>query len=356
MAEGDEDLEKTEEPTSRRIEEAIKKGQVAFSREVTSFLLFVTLALLVVWLIPALSRSAINFLQIFIISPHEIEINYQNFDNLMFDILKKSAFIFFIPILIALFAVILSSLMQNGIVFSVEPLIPKLEKISIVKGFKRIFSMRSVMEFLKGLVKLTIIGYAVYLIFVDNQHLILSTTEIDLHGIMKVFSTLSFKIVLAGCIMMLLVAIIDFLYQRYEYMKSLRMTKQELKEEYKQTEGNPEIKAKLKQIRQDRARRRMMAAVPKADVVIRNPTHYAVALQYEQKQNVAPKVVALGQDLVALTIIRVAEDNNVAVVTNRNLAKALYETSELDEEIPIEHYKAVAEVIAYVYKLKNVKL
>jgi flagellar biosynthetic protein FlhB len=264
--------------------------------------------------------------------------------------------IFSIPILITIFAVLASSFMQNGIVYSIEPLIPKLEKISVMKGFKRIFSLRSVVEFAKGLLKISIIGYSTYLIFKSYENEILATVEVSLGGLMDIFSHLSFLIILSACVLMLLVAATDFLYQKFEYLKSLKMTKQELKEEYKQSEGNPEIKAKLKQIRQERARRRMMAAVPKADVVIRNPTHYAVALKYEQNAMVAPKVVALGQDLIALNIIKVAEDNLVPVVTNRNLARALYESSELDEEIPFEHYKAVAEIIAYVYKLKNVKM
>jgi flagellar biosynthesis protein FlhB len=356
MAGDDEDLEKTEEPTSRRIEEAMKKGQVAFSREVVSFMLFVTLAIILVAFLPPYSKNAINFLQTFITSPEDIRISYSTFDDLMKDIVKKSTIIFFAPILLCVFMILIASLSQNGLIFSSEPLIPKLEKISVFKGLKKIFSMRSVVEFIKGVLKITALGYAVFLIFNDTKNIIIATPELGIDGVMEAFSSISFKIVIAGCILMLLVAATDFLYQRYEFMKSLRMTKQELKEEYKQTEGSPEIKAKLKQIRQERARRRMMASVPKADVVIRNPTHYAIALKYEQEDMTAPQVVALGQDLIALGIIRVAEENDVPIVTNRNLAKALYDTAELDEEIPLEHYKAVAEVIAYVYKLKNVKV
>jgi flagellar biosynthetic protein FlhB len=356
MAEGDEDLEKTEEPTSRRIEEAVKKGQVAFSREVTSFLLFVSMAIIVIWVVPAFGKNAISFLGTFIISAGEIPINYENFDEFMADVFKRSLFTFITPVLVCIFAVLVASFMQNGFIYSIEPLVPKLEKISIFKGFKRIFSWRSVMEFFKGLIKIIIISYITYLVFLSYENEILATVEVGINGIMDIFSHLAFLIILGACVLMMIVAVTDFLYQRFEYMKSLKMTKQEIKEEYKQTEGNPEIKAKLKQIRQERARRRMMAAVPKADVVIRNPTHYAVALKYEQVAMSAPRVLALGQDLVALNIIRVAEENDVAIVTDRNLAKALYESAELDQEIPLEHYKAVAEVIAYVYKLKNIKL
>jgi flagellar biosynthetic protein FlhB len=354
MAEND-DTEKTEEPTSRRIEEAVKKGQIAFSREVTNFFMFVTLALILVWLLPAMARPAINFLERFIANPHDIDLNQENFDEFFSDIIKNIIIIFSIPILITLFAAFVSSLIQNGIVYSVEPLIPKLEKISLIKGIKKMFSMRSFVEFAKGILKIIAIGYITYLIFDIYKPEILASTEVSLNGIMDGFMHLAFLIILGACILMMLVAIVDFLYQKYEYMKSLKMSKKELKEEYKQTEGNPEIKAKLRQIRQKRARKRMMAAVPKADVVIRNPTHYAVALAYEQNVMSAPKVVAIGQDLIALNIIKIAEENDITVVTNRNLAKALYETAELDEEIPLEHYKAVAEVIAYVYNLKNKK-
>ncbi len=356
MAEGDDDLEKTEEPTNRRIEEAVKKGQVAFSREVTSFLLFVSFAIIVVWLIPAYSKNAISFLQRFITQPDDIELNYQNFSHFFTMLFKKSLFIFFIPVALCLFMVLLSSLIQNGIVFSAEPLIPKLEKISPMKGFGRLFSLKSFVEFVKGVMKISVIAYATYMIFKTYQNEILGAVEVSLSGIIRIYSHLTFLIILSATVMMLLVALIDYLYQRFEYMKSLRMTRQEIKEEYKQTEGNPEVKAKLRQIRQERARRRMIAAVPKADVVIRNPTHYAVALKYEQGSMKAPRVLALGIDIIALNIIKIAEKSGVEVVTNRNLARALYETSEIDEEIPIEHYKAVAEIIAYVYKLKNIKL
>jgi len=311
--------------------------------------------LIVVWLIPAMARPAINFLEKYIASPEDIDLSYENFDDFFAGIIKNIVIIFSIPVVITIFAAFISSMIQNGIVYSIEPLIPKLEKISILKGVKKMFSMRSFVEFAKGILKILAIGYITYIIFDMNQAKIVASVDSSLNGIMDGFMHLAFLIILGACILMLLVAIADFLYQKFEYIKSLKMSKKELKEEYKQTEGNPEIKAKLRQIRQERARKRMMAAVPKADVVIRNPTHYAVALSYEQNVMTAPKVVAIGQDLIALNIIKVAEEHDITIVTNRNLAKALYDTAELDEEIPLEHYKAVAEVIAYVYNLKNKK-
>lgn len=354
MAEGD-DQERTEEPTSKRIEEAVKKGQVAFSREITNFLMFLVLALMIIWIVPGYARKALNFLSKFIISPHEIMISYQNFNEFLFDVVSSAAIIFIVPILATIFVALFSSFIQNGIVISTEPLMPKLEKISVLKGIKRLFSLKSFMEFVKGIIKISIIAAVAYVIFKSDLDKIIFSAKLSIAGIIDLLGTIAFKIVLATTIFIFLVAAIDYSYQRFEYLKSLRMTRQEIKEEYKQSEGDPQIKAKLKQIREERARKRMIAAVPDADVIIRNPTHYAIALKYEQENMSAPMVKALGIDDLALRIINIAENNKIPVITNRPLAKALYETAELDEEIPIEHYKAVAEIIAYVFGLKKDK-
>lgn len=352
MAEGDDDLERTEEPTSRRLEQAIEKGQVAFSREVTSFLFFACFALIIIWVIPMVGARNIDFLASFIEKADDITLDKKSISGFAYEVISGFMKIVFIPVGIILFLAFFSSFVQNGIIFSAEPIIPKFEKISPLSGLKRIFSMRSFVEFLKGIMKLSVIGYITYMIVLGLLNDIIESPALSLFGISQLMQKSVFQVVLFASVMMMLTAIVDFLFQKHEYIKSLRMSRQELKEEFKQTEGNPEIKAKLRQIREARARRRMMAAVPKADVVIRNPTHFAVALEYKQTAMRAPSVVALGQDEIALKIIEVAEENNVPVITNRNLAKALYQSCDLDEEIPFEHYKAVAEIIAYVYKLK----
>ncbi len=355
MAEGDDDLERTEEPTSRRIDQAVEKGQVAFSKEVTSFLYFAFFALLVIWLIPTVGSNNIQFLASFIERSDDIILDKTTISGFAYEIIWGFVKMVFIPVGMILFLAFFSSFVQNGIIFSAEPLMPKLEKISVFAGIKRIFSMRSAVEFLKGLIKITVIGYITYMIIIGMLHEIVESPMLSLMGISILTQKIVFKVILFTTVMMMLTAIVDFLFQKAEYIKSLRMSRQELKEEFKQTEGNPEIKAKLRQIREARARRRMMAAVPKADVVIRNPTHYAIALEYKQNGMRAPSVVALGVDELALKIIGVAEESKVPVITNRTLAKALYDTCDLDEDIPIEHYKAVAEVIAYVYKLRPEK-
>lgn len=353
MAEGGDDLEKTEEPTSKKIEDAVKKGQVAFSREVSNFLIFVTFALVIIWFLPSSGRELIDFMSRYISSSHDVQLNYENTDEFLGGIAVETAAIFSIPIILTVIAAFFSSFIQNGFVFSTESIMPKLEKISVIAGVKRLFSMKSFMDFLKGLFKISIVSVSSYLVFYNEIQEIIYSSKLSDIGIIKLMGDIAFKIVLAATVLIFIIAIVDYLYQKYEYLKNLRMTKQEVKEEFKQTEGNPQIKAKLKQIREEKARKRMVQKVPDSDVVIRNPTHYAIALEYKQDEMTAPIITAIGKDMVALRIIDIAEENEVPVVTNRPLAKALYETAELDEEIPLEHYKAVAEVIAYIYKLKN---
>jgi flagellar biosynthetic protein FlhB len=349
----DSDQEKTEDPTSKKIEDAREKGQVPFSREFTSFLFFMTLAINILFLAPEYSKKAVLSLSKYIANVDDFVVDEKSVVAILTDVSIQFIVLIGVPIAILFVMAIFSSGIQNSIVVSSESITPKMEKISVMAGFKRLFSMRSVVEFLKGLLKISMVGFAGYLIVKNDVNKILLSPDFTIQDTIKIISVLSFKIALAAAFIMLILSMFDILYQRFEFMKNLRMTRQELKEEYKQTEGSPEIKAKLKRIRQERARRRMMAAVPQADVVIRNPTHYAVALAYNEQQMDAPKVVAMGQDSLALKIIEIAEENKVQVITNRALAKALYETADIDQEIPLQHYKAVAEVIGYVYKLKG---
>ncbi len=352
MAEGD-DSEKTEEPTHKKMQEALEKGQVAFSREVTNFLVLLVLALNIIWFAPSYMKHATLSLRRFIENGHDFVLNKSNVPNLLSQTMLDVAIIMLAPIIATIVVALASSFFQNGIVISSEPLIPKLEKISIVKGLKRLFSLRSVVEFIKGVLKITIVGVGTYIAIESDFPKLEQLADYDVMAMLVVLSSMAFKMVVAACSIMLVIALVDFLYQKFEYIKSLKMSKQEIKDEYKQSEGDPQIKAKLRQIRMQRAQNRMMQAVPDADVVIRNPTHYAVALKYDMDTMPAPLVVALGQDHIALKIIEIAEENDVVVVTNKPLARSLFSSSELDQEIPLEHYQAVAEVIGYVYRLKG---
>lgn len=355
MASGEEDQsQKTEEPTQKRLEDAFKKGQVVTSREVMNLFMLTAFLLLLWWVAPFLSERMLRIMAAFITRPHDIPVH--GFEAWRTTFVHTVADVFqylMIPLVIGIVAAFAGSLVQNRPHMSWEPVKPKLEKISLIKGLKRLFSLRSIVEFVKGIFKITLVGaIAVMVVWGDIERLGELMTY-DFAALLGYMSTLSVRIVAAVCAVMLLIAFMDYAYQRYEYMKQMRMTQQEVKDEYKQLEGDPHVKQKIKQIRAERARQRMMAAVPTADVVVTNPTHYAIALKYESGDMEAPTVVAKGQDKVAQRIREVATEHKVPIVSNPPLARALHATVEINQPIPFKYYHAVAEIITYVYRLKG---
>src|SRR6185437_3974574 len=243
--------------------------------------------------------------------------------------------------------------LQIGLVFATEKLGFDLSRISPLAGFKRLFSPRSAIEFFKSMAKVAAVsavaGWMALPSLATLAHMVREPAELMPHELYNLILRLLFGVLAVVTVL----ALFDYGYQRFSFLRSMRMSKQEVKEENKQAEGDPVIRARLRAIRMNRARKRMMAAVPKASVVITNPTHYAVALQYEMGASGAPKVVAKGTDLVALKIREIAEENDVPIVENPPLARALYGGVEIDREVPPEHYKAVAEIISYVFRLKG---
>lgn len=349
------DASKTEDPTHKRLEDAIKKGQVASSREVNSFFILLGLTFIIMLLAPGIMHDLKARLTRYVTMPQDFVIDKASFQNEMSDLLSDVLVIMLLPALVAIASVFAANIVQNRFVFSIEPVIPKLEKISPLKGIKKLFSRRTLVEFIKGLIKITIVGVvSVMAIWPYKEHMRLLPDE-SMYDMLSFTSTVTGRMLIGVCIITFLIAIIDFAYQKLEYMKNLRMTKQEVKDEYKQQEGDPLVKQKLRQIRRERARKRMMENVPKADVVITNPTHYAVALQYDQLTMSAPHVVAKGKDKVAHRIREMAEQHKITIMRNPPLARLLYDNAELEEEIPLEYFKAVAEIISYVYKLKGIK-
>lgn len=354
MAEGGEDKDsKTEEPTSKRLEEARKRGQIPFSREVGSFLILFVLAVTIAWYAPRMALRTRDILTPYLANAYDYPVDMAGVGTIFYRLTFQSLGLVIGPLLAAAVVTVAASVLQNGFNLSAEPLMPKWEKISIAKGISRMFSMRSLVEFLKGLCKIGIVGTVAWIAVSGQLGHVKQMVDDDLIAILLFLLKLSVKLMIGVCIAMFFIALIDLIYQRLSYIKNLRMSKQELKEEYKQQEGDPVIKQRLRQIRMERAKKRMMAEVPGADVVITNPTHFAVALKYESTDMQAPKVVAKGQDYIALSIRRIAEENNVPIVENPPLARALFDNVEIDQEIPVQHYKAVAEVISYVYKLKG---
>ncbi|MEL7028797.1 MAG: flagellar type III secretion system protein FlhB, partial [Pseudomonadota bacterium] len=252
--------------------------------------------------------------------------------------------------LILVAAAVLGNIVQQMPVLSTEKMQPKLSKLSLIQGAKRLFGAQGLVNFLKGVFKLAIVSVILVAVLWPERDALAALVTLDLAMVLPFAKDLAVRMMACVLAAMTAIAALDYAYQRWEYMKRQRMTKQEVKDEFKQSEGDPAVKAKIRQVRQERSRQRMMAAVPEASVVVTNPTHYAVALKYEHGQAGAPVCLAKGVDSLALRIRETAEEHDVPIVENPPLARALYGSVEIEEEIPIEHYKAVAEVIGYVMR------
>lgn len=256
-------------------------------------------------------------------------------------------------LIVTAFIAVAATFAQTRFLVAGERIKPKLSKLSPISGFKRLFSLRSVIEALKGLIKITILLIFVY----NNLKSLMEVSSRFMHSDLSAACTALFEAIynmlLQVCLAFVVIAFFDFLYQRWDHERQLKMSKQEIKEEYKQTEGDPQIKSRIRQIQRSMAQQRMMASVPDADVIIRNPTHYAVALRYRQGEDAAPVVLAKGQDELAMRIVAKGEEAHVPVIENVPLARALYAQTEVDREIPPDLYAAVAEVLVYIFKLEN---
>ena len=294
-------------------------------------------------------------LQSFIAKPDQVSPDAASLSHIFGETIQRAALAIFMPLLILLVGAFCGPLLQTGFLLSAGPLIPKFSKISPLEGIKRLFSTRTLVEFLKNLAKLAVVGSVVFMllspVLPDIGHFITLSPGDTLEEFRHLLLRLTFGIFVTLTFIMMF----DVIYQRMAFIARMRMTKQEVKDENKENEGSPEIKQRIRQLRLQRARRRMMASVPTADVVVTNPTHFAIALKYDPEKMAAPMVLAKGQDLVALKIREIATASKVAIVENPPLARALYTTVEIDEVVPPEHYKAVAEVISYVFRLRGKK-
>lgn len=356
MADEQDDSQKTEEPTQKRLDDAREKGQVASSREINHWFMILGGTLLVTVFAPRMVSDLTRLMLPFIEQPEAIPTDLAHLRRVLLWTGGGLLLALLLPLVVMLAAAILGGFVQHGFIFSVEQISPKLEKISPLAGLKRLFSAKSIAEFVKGLLKLAIVGAVAGLLLWPIGHELAGFITLEMGQLLALLKSLAGRLMIGVLSVMTLIAALDFLYQKFEHVKKLRMSKQELRDEFKQSEGDPMVKGRLRQIRMERARRRMMAAVPQADVVITNPTHYAVALKYEFGGVGAPRVVAKGTDQIAFRIREVAKENDVPVVENPPLARGLYAAVDLDQEIPPEHYKAVAEVIGYVMRLKGRRL
>lgn len=343
--------EKTEDPTSKRKSDARKKGQVGKSQEINSAVIilvaFVALKVLGTFIFEQISQY-----MVFNFSNMQDVLTIEKVMSIflgMVVLLAKTALPIMMTILV--FAVV-ANLYQVGLNFTTEPIMPKLEKLDPISGAKRMFSLRSLVELVKSVLKIFIVGYFLWGFLEEEIGHLPKLIYASLNESMVVVASLIFALVLKIGLVLVILAILDFLYQKWQHKKSLKMSKQEVKDEFKQQEGDPKIKGKIKQKQRAIAMQRMMQEVPKADVIITNPTHFAVALKYEQGM-MAPVIVAKGQDLIAKRIKDIAREAKVVIVENKPLARALYATTEVGDVVPEELYKSVAEVLAYVYRLKK---
>ncbi len=347
------DPDKTEKATPRKRQKAREEGQVPISRELVSGLGFLFASMVFILLGKSLIGALITSTQsVFEISDNDIR-TLEDFIIYTSQTFKPAFLVVAILVLgTALFSLIIG-LLQTRFLFTFKPLKMDLNRLNPITGLKRMFSLRSLFELLKAILKLAIIGFVGYSVIKGNFDKVLLTVDSSLiDGTLIMWGVLSELIIKCG-IALIVVSIADYYYSRYEYEQNIKMTKQEIKEEFKEIEGNPEIKRRQRQIMMQFAMHRMMQEVPKASVVITNPTHFACALKYDPEEDFAPKLVAKGVDKVALRIIDIARKNDVPIVRNPRLAREIYYSTELGDIIPEKLYKAVAEVLAYVYTLRE---
>jgi flagellar biosynthesis protein FlhB len=352
VADTDDKDQKTEMPTQRKLEKAIEQGDVAKSQEVTTFFILgaATLAMVIG------SKSAISELAVrlkgMIGNMHLVSMDRAGLIALGWYCVITILGVLALPFLFGIIASISGNMIQHRPLFSAKSMMPKLSRISPQTGFKRMVGKEALVNFGKGLVKLLVVGAIVVSMLWPYRGVFESMASTDIASALPQSYAMLVKLMTAVLAIVFFIAVADFLYQRHAWIERQMMTKHEIKEEHKESEGNPEIKQKIAQLRRQQAQRRMMSKVPKASVIIMNPTHYAVALQYEPGME-APICVAKGLDELALRIKAVGLENDVPVVENPPLARALHASVELDEPIPEDHYKAVAQVIGYVMGLRR---
>jgi flagellar biosynthesis protein FlhB len=345
--------EKTEKATPKKKQDARKKGQVAKSQDVNTAVVLLAVFLFLMFFGKTMTERLIGVLRNALQNYMLMDLTENNINAILLEILTELAFFLGPVMLVALLAGVAANYAQVGFMFSTEAIQMKLEKINPISGFKRIFSMRAIVELIKSILKISFIGMIAFSVLWSRMDEVLLLANKSIGAALATIAGLTLQMGLFASGALLFLSLLDFLYQKYDFEKSIRMSKQDLKDEYKNIEGDPLIKSKIKQKQREMAMRRMMQEVPKADVVITNPTHYAIALKYDEQKADAPVVVAKGVDFVAQKIKLIAKENDIVAVENRPLARALYSQAEIGDAIPEEFFKAVAEILAFVYQTKN---
>ncbi|MBL4595821.1 MAG: flagellar biosynthesis protein FlhB [Robiginitomaculum sp.] len=348
MADDQDKSQKTETATPQKLLDARKKGDVAKSQEIPSWILLATSVLMIAAFSDGMVSSLTTWLQEFFIDPLSIPLDGESIQIVAAAVVWKmfGALALIIGLLMA--AGLAGHVLQAGFMWAPDKIVPKMSKISPIEGFKRLFGMQGLVNFLKGLAKMGLVGMASFIAIWPMRDTLANLPYLDLVALMPLIKQASIILLIAAVAVFALIAISDYLYQRHSFLERMKMSRKDIKDELKNSEGDPHVRARLRQVRHDRARQRMMQAVPDATVVIVNPTHFAVALKYDQQEGPAPICVAKGVDDLALRIRKLAEDSDVPVIENPVLARALHANSEIDQEIPEEHFKAVAKILGFV--------
>ena len=348
--------EKTEEPTAKKLKDAREEGQVARSTELTTGVSLLVLFLVLKIYLATLGNS---FLEVLVRYFNYIgdyskdEFNARLVLGIVSEVLLKIAIIALPVFLSAMLCALFVNVLQVQWKVTAKPLMPKGNKLNPISGFKKIFSKDKIFELIKAIVKIGVIIYIAYTTLSNQWKLILSFYNHALMDALALVGNIIINLGLKISILFAIIGVIDLLYQKMKYKKDLRMTKQEIKDEFKQSEGDPQIKGKIRSKMQEASRRRMMQDLPQADVVITNPTHLAVAIKYDREKDSAPVVIAKGADYLAMRIKDIARENDIVIVENKPLARMLYHNVELGDEVPEQLYQMVAEVLVYVYGIKN---
>lgn len=348
----EDDTERSEDPTQKRLDDALEKGDVAKSQEVNTWFIIAGATLAMSIFSGSMGSGILVPLRNLVANSWMIRTDGPGLMALLASLEYALIIAVGIPFLMLMLAAIAGNMIQHRLVWSTESLKPKFSKISPGSGFKRIFGKQAVANFLKGLFKLIALGTVMTMVLWPERHRLEAMVYFDPAALMGVTTGLTMHLLGAVVAMLAAVAIADYFFQYRQWYERQKMTLQEMKEEYKQSEGDPHVKGRIRQLRQQRMKKRMMAAVPKASVIITNPTHYSVALAYDRSM-AAPVCVAKGVDNAAFKIREIAKAHDIPIVENVPLARSLYATVDIDEEIPVEHYHAVAEIIGFVMRLKR---
>jgi flagellar biosynthesis protein FlhB len=345
--------EKTEKATPKKRQEARQKGQVAKSTDVSVAISLLAMFFLFMFEAKSIGSGLSDIMTSIFrngLTMSWSEGSLQSFfTGLVYQVGKMVAPVLVLGLVIGLF----TNIIQVGFLFTAEALQFKPERLNPIEGFKKIYSWRAIVELMKSLLKIAVVGLATFSILWMNQGNLVGLVSLPLAESLGIIGRMVLQMGLTASILLIVISGLDYAYQRFDYEKNLRMSKQDIKDEYKKSEGDPLIKSKIRERQRQMAMRRMMQEVPKADVIITNPTHFAVALKYDETKMEAPTVVAKGADFVALKIREVATDNGVVIVEKRTLARALFYQLEIGEVVPETFFKAVAEILAFVYRLKG---